>query len=530
MSCEAASSNTPADSTGAQPDGETGAKRERSYKNILASSALIGGSSALNIFIGILRTKALALMLGPAGYGIMGAYGLITELTRSIAQLGVNSSGVRQIADAVATGDQKRIEQTVSVLRWISIFCAFLGGISLVILSESIAQFSFENTQHSHDIAWLSIAVFCMIIAGGQGALLQGMRRIAEIARVSVLGGLMGTAIAVVMVYCYGEKGIAPSMIIVAACSMAVSWWYSRKLNIRAHAVSPENLIAESSVLFKLGLAFLGSALLMQGAAYAVRIIILRNAGLESAGVYQAAWTLGGLYIGFILNAMGTDFYPRLVGVAQNNAECNRMVNEQAHVSLLLALPGVLATIVFAPLVISLFYSSKFSASVEVLRWICLGMGIRVLIYPLGYIVVAKNLRVLFIAMDATWVVVNLVLTYWWVQVLGAVGAGMAYTAAYVLHGVIVCLLVRRVSGFRWDIPVRQTAFLFVAMSIGVFLTSTKLPTLAAVLVGLLAVTAATAYSARSLLILVEPQHLPAKLRRLFSLISRLRYGKRTVQ
>jgi PST family polysaccharide transporter len=369
-----------------------------------------------------------------------------------------------------------------------------------------------------------------MIIAGGQGALLQGMRRIAYIARVSVLGGLMGTVIAVVMVYCYGEKGIAPSMIIVAACSMIVSWWYSRKLNIRVHAVSPANLLAESTVLFKLGLAFLGSALLMQGAAYAVRIIILRIAGLEAAGVYQAAWTLGGLYIGFILNAMGTDFYPRLVGVAQNNAECNRMVNEQAHVSLLLALPGVLGTIVFAPIVISLFYSSKFSASVEVLRWICLGMGVRVLIYPLGYIVVAKNLRVLFIAMDATWVVVNLILTYWWVSVLGAAGAGMAYTAAYVLHGVIVCLLVRRVSGFRWDAPVRQTAFLFVAMSVGVFLTSTKLPTLAAVLVGVLAVTGAIIYSARSLLILVEPEHLPARLHHLFTLMSRLCYGKRTVQ
>ena len=48
------------------------------------------------------------------------------------------------------------------------------------------------------------------------------------------------------------------------------------------------------------------------GAAYTIRLIVLRNAGLEAAGLYQAAWVLGGLYVAFILQAMGADFYPRL--------------------------------------------------------------------------------------------------------------------------------------------------------------------------------------------------------------------------
>ena len=122
----------------------------------------------------------------------------------------------------------------------------------------------------------------------------------------------------------------------------------------------------EASSLLRLGLAFMASGFLMMGAAYAVRTMILRMGGLEAAGLYQAAWTLGGLYVGIILQAMGADFYPRLTAVATDDRECNRLVNEQAHVSLLLAGPGVIATIIFAPLVISLFYSSKFDEAVEV--------------------------------------------------------------------------------------------------------------------------------------------------------------------
>ena len=110
----------------------------------------------------------------------------------------------------------------------------------------------------------------------------------------------------------------------------------------------------------KLGFAFMASGFLMMGAAYAIRILVVRKLGLEAAGLYQSAWTLGGLYVGFILQAMGADFYPRLTAVAKDDQECNHLVNEQAQVSLLLAGPGVIGTLTFAPLVIALFYSTKF--------------------------------------------------------------------------------------------------------------------------------------------------------------------------
>ena len=75
--------------------------------------------------------------------------------------------------------------------------------------------------------------------------------------------------------------------------------------------------------------------------------------------------------MGFILQAMAADFYPRLTSSAGDNTACNRLVNEQTLVGLLLAGPGVLATLTFAPLVISLFYTAKFGAAVGILRWIC---------------------------------------------------------------------------------------------------------------------------------------------------------------
>ena len=174
----------------------------------------------------------------------------------------------------------------------------------------------------------------------------------------------------------------------------------------------------------------------MMGAAYAVRAMVLRMVGLDAAGFYQAAWTLGGLYVGIILQAMGADFYPRLVAVANDDQECNRVVNEQAHVSMLAGSdPVCIATLTFAPIVISLFYSAKFAEAVDVLRWICLGIALRVITWPIGFIIVAKNRQAIFFGTELAWTVVNVGLTWICVNAFGLNGAGIAFFGSYVFHG-----------------------------------------------------------------------------------------------
>lgn len=497
---------------------EESARRKHSYRDILRSSAMIGGSSAVNICIGIVRTKAMAVLLGPAGYGMMGAYLLIIDLSRSVAQLGINASGVRQIADSAASGDTERIARTVTVLRRISLACALLGAVLLALLAGPVSSLSFGTPAHADSVAWLSLAVFFSVVAGGQGALLQGMRRIADMAKLAVWGGLLGIVVGVPLVYLYGQDGLVPTLVIGAACSMGMSWWYSRRIRIDVPSLSAAVVASESAALLKLGMAFMASGLLTMGAAYVVRIIVLRQAGLDAAGIYYAAWTLGGLYIGFVLQALGMDFYPRLVGVAHDNVACNGLVNEQAQVSMLLAVPGVIATLTLAPLAISLFYSAGFAAAVDVLRWICLGMALRVLTWPIGYIVVAKNRQALLVATELAWTVVNVGLTWWCVAAFGVNGAGIAFFASYVFHGLLITTVVRRLSGFRWTTVNRNTAAGCFALIAAVFVGFQVLPPVAAISFGIVATLVSCYASIRILVHLVSPQRLPPSIVRLLQL------------
>jgi enterobacterial common antigen flippase len=495
-----------------------------SYGQILKSSVLIGGSSILNIAIGIVRTKAMAVLLGPAGIGLMGMYTSIADLTRSIAGMGVNSSGVRQIAEAVSSGDIQRIARTAAVLRRISILLGLVGGALLIAFSNQAANLTFGSNQHAVSVALLSAAVFFQLVADGRGALIQGMRRISDLAKMGVLGALLGTILSISLVYFLREGGIALVLVAIAGSAMITSWWYSRKLSIESRSMTTSEVKREATSLLKLGLAFMASGFLMIGAAYAVRTILLRNIGIEAAGFYQSAWTLGGLYVGFVLQAMGADFYPRLVGVIKDHAQCNRLVNEQAEVSLLLAGPGVIATLTFAPLVIGLFYSSEFAQAVDILRWICIGMALRVITWPMGFIVVAKNKQTLFIATEFAWTLVNVCLSWLCVRSFGMNGAGIAFFGSYVFHWLMIYPIVRHLSGFRWSTKNRRTILIFVSMIASVFCGFLVLPSVAATVIGALATLLAGFLSARNLLSLYSPDRIPRPIRGLlvrFQFVSR---------
>ena len=79
-------------------------------------------------------------------------------------------------------------------------------------------------------MALLSLAVFSIRSAGGQGALIHGMRRISDLAKIGVLGTLLGAIISIVLVYVLGEEGVVPSLVGGAAMGLVISWWYSRKV------------------------------------------------------------------------------------------------------------------------------------------------------------------------------------------------------------------------------------------------------------------------------------------------------------
>jgi PST family polysaccharide transporter len=372
-------------------------------------------------------------------------------LVGSVAGLGINASGVRQIAVAAGTNDENRIARTIITVRRVAVISGVVGMVILLALAPLLSGATFGDDKHVFGIALMSVTLLFGGISAGQSALLQGLRRLRDLAMSQVLGAVFGALVSVALVWWLGQRGIVPYLVVISAFTLLLSWWYARRVPVRPVAVTWRETLADSRGLLALGLAFTVSALIGSGTAYLTRVLVQRQLGMEAVGIYTATWTLSSYYVGFVLTAMGTDFMPRLTAASQDHATMNRLVNEQSEMGVLIAVPGVLATLTLAPWVMKVFYSGAFVQGAEVARWQVLGVFLRVVSWPLGYVLIAKGKSLLYMLTELWSGVVNVGLIFLCMRLWKLEGVGVAFALLYGFYTAMMAGVVSRLTGFRWS-------------------------------------------------------------------------------
>lgn len=430
-----------------------------SYRDILRSSSIMGSANALEYLVGLIRVKIVAVLLGPSGVGLIGLYTSVTGLLGTATGLGITSSGVREVALACSKEDQEEAARIVRILHRVCCCTGLIGWLAAIALAQPLSELLFNSDEHTWAIAILGSILLLNAISGGQKAIVQGQRRIGDIARISVISMLINTLVTIGLYYWLHDQGIVSVLVATAAVSLGVTSWFARRISIAPLQVSWKETLIRAKGLAGLGTAFMISALLTAGVDMATRTLITREYGIEAAGLYQAAWALSGLFAGFVLSAMGTDFYPRLTAIIHDHAAARRLVNEQTEIGMLLALPGLLGTLAFAPLAIRVFYSESFLPAAELLPWFLLGVFGKVLSFPLGFIQLAIGTGRWFIITEVTTVTLQIFMILWMVPRFGIISASYAFAITYLFYTLLMLWTAHRLIKLRWESRTRKIFF-----------------------------------------------------------------------
>jgi len=422
----------------------------RNYRTILKATSLIGGSSFINILIGMLRTKFVALLLGPAGIGLMGMFGTITGTIGSISSMGLTTSGVRQIAESYGADDEDRIARTVKTLRRTVLLTGTLGMLITIGGCAWWSKLTFGTTEHAFAIALLGFTILLEAISIGQSCILQGTRRITDIAKINVIGSIIGTLISIACFYLWGMAGIVPSLLLCSTARMITSWSFARRVAIKEIHLPWRESRIEVAQLLTFGLPIMLSGMGGALTAYTIRLILNQQFGIEGLGSYLAAFGLSGALVNFVLSAMGTDYYPRLIAVATDKKKIAVEVNTQTEIGLLLAVPGLAATLIFSPIIIDIFYTNRFEGAADILRWLVFGIFGQIIIWPLGFVVLAMGRSKVTLWAEALNDIVYISLIWLCIKQWGLSGAGIAFALLYVFAITSFLIITKTIADTSW--------------------------------------------------------------------------------
>lgn len=436
--------------------------------------------------------KVAALVLGPAGVGLVGLYTNLIATAGSIASVGIARTGVLKVVNSEVDGGELAVGRTRRMLFWGSLALAISGGVVFWLLSGWIARSILSEQARPADVAWLSIGVALTVLAASQGALLTGLRRVGDLARINIAAGVAGALVSVIALWLWPAQGL----IVVALTAPVFSFLFGRIYIARLGmpmGLKPQfaEMAREWRSMARPGVAFMLSSVVALLGQLAAKTFVQRELGPDALGYFQAAWSISVTYLGFVLVALGTDFFPRLTAVIEDPKMAVKLINEQTEISLLLCTPVILGTIAFTPWIIELLYSADFRPAVEVLRWQLLADILKVISWPLGFMLLAKGAAKTFLATETFGAVFLAFGILIGLPYLGLAATGVAYLAGFVIYLPIVWWLGRRWIQFRWSPAVRTQAIGFFFAAAAVDIACRRSDVIGAAIGGTLAILAA---------------------------------------
>jgi O-antigen/teichoic acid export membrane protein len=438
------------------------------YSHVLKFTGLFGGVQGLNVVIGLVRNKFVALLLGPGGMGLVSLFNTTVQLISQATHLGISFSAVRHISEYYDADNTEKVAHYVKVVRGWCLLTALLGMLVCIVLGPFLSSATFSWGDHTLHFILLAPAIGMIAITGGETAILKGQRKLGALALVQIVAALASLVISIPIYYFFWQAGIVPVIVLMAFVTMCATLWFSLRL-FPLQFGGIYGILGEGMEMVRLGVAYTLAAVIGTASEMLIRSYLNVVGDLDVLGLYNAGYMLTITYAGMVFSAMESDYYPRLSAVQHDITATNETVNRQMEVSLLLVSPMLAALIIALPVVVPLLFSQAFLPVVGMAQMAALAMYMKVLTLPVAYITLARGYSLSYLFLETSYFVVFVVLIFFGYRYWGLFGTGVAITLAHVFEYVLVNGYAYKIYGYRSSATVYGYAIVQVALGLLAF-------------------------------------------------------------
>ena len=475
--------------------------KDSGYNGILKYTGLFGGVQGIVSLITLLKVSIVSRLLGPVGVGIIDVYNRSIELGKKATDLGISYSAVQAISEQRGeSAETKIMEYAVKVVRSWSLWLAIFGTLLFFCLAPLLSQWSFKgDTTYTAMFRLLSLTVGCSALMGGELAVLKGARMLGRVAWYQLLSAVVMLAVVVPCYYFWGFAGIVPGLLLSAVGILVVACWHSFRVFPYSVTLFSRQVIVDGVYIIRQGLNYTIAGLLNSGAYYLVSIYLFTRGDEGEVGCYSYGNLLISYLSMLVFAALDSEFFPRLSAVNRDRAHCNRLVNSQVEMLMVLITPLLICFAVCLPLVPRLLIDAEFMPLVEMAQWGVVSLLFKALMLPPAYLSLSKGESRIFLLQEALSYTFMAAVMIGGFKLYGLRGLGIGMLLSGMFDWLTVWLISVVRYGFRYSSRVWSLLSLQLPMLVTMLLVCLTTDGLWYALLGLLVMACSAVFSIRFL-------------------------------
>lgn len=358
---------------------------------LIAAFGFLGTYQVVTAVFSAVRTKLIAILLGPNGVGIFSQAKTLQTIAWFLVTLGLQDGIVNLIAEANAQGDrdkQKRIVATVSFI------FVVLGGIALILcwfFRNSLSEWIFGDETYNDLILLVGVSVFLFAQYMLMLNVFRGRLKWKLYATVAIVSYAVGIGISSIFIWVFGLRGAVFSLVITQVTGLIFGLFFM-KLPVRKELIGnilPDWRVIEA--LLKYVGPLFGRKIIPLVANIYIRGMIITHLGADQSGIYHVLYAVSDVYFWAIVRPVVAYSMPKAATLVNDRKAIVDVQNNGIRLGLLGIFPIVTLVYGLREIWIPVFFSYEFLDAGFLLLWWLLGDVFRAIwvilnidIIPLG--------------------------------------------------------------------------------------------------------------------------------------------------
>ena len=424
-----------------------------SIKKILHSNELLkvfsftGISTLIKLLTSYITVKVMASIVGPSGIAIIGQLQNFTSIIMTLGAGGINNGVVKYVSQY--KDDESLLKKIIGNGFRITILFSLVIGIFVLFFSLFLSKWILLDSALYYVFIFLGLSLILMSINNFFISILNGYKEFKKFVIVNIITSIVALIFTLILVYFFNLPGALIANVTYQSVILFVtiffvrkSVWYDKKYLLQKF----DRKIVRKFLSYSL--MALVTAATMPIAQLLIRGYLIKEHSITEAGYWEAMNRISGLYLMFVTTSLGVYYLPKLSEI-KNKKLLRKEVLKTYKFVLPVVFTSLLIMYLVKDFVIVILFTQEFYPVKNLFSWQLLGDFFKIASWILAFILVAKSKTKVFIITEIVFSVSIVLLSYYFINLNGVIGATQAYCLNYFLYFIFMLIYFRKLLIFK---------------------------------------------------------------------------------
>ncbi|MFC2127254.1 O-antigen translocase [Bacteroidota bacterium] len=412
-------------------------------KPLLKILSLNSLAISAKLIAGFISIKIIAIFLNPSSMALLGNFKNFAAIAQKLASLGFQDGIVKYVADHKE--DKKNLSILINTSLQVSIIVSTILGIIILLFSNSISIYIFDNNEYANVIKAFAILFPLYSIHILFLSILNGLKRFKEHVFTSILSSVTAVCLSFILIWQFQLTGALYSLAITESVIVIISYRYILKLkefsiSLNSNYFSPDFL--KKFLTFSAMALF--TALLGQYSNLFIRKYLISHIGANEAGYWETMLRISSYYLIFISSGLSLYYLPKLAELKDDWSYKKELIS---YYKTFVPLCMVILTLVFIlkKWVVLILLNEDYLPVTNIFYYQLLGDFLKVCSLAFSYQFLAKKMVKPYFITELVFYIVYIPSSVYFINASGLEGVVFAYFLSYCVYFTLNIFIFRKV-------------------------------------------------------------------------------------